>query len=178
MSGPLSYEVLRYAPLTWTFLAFLAWGVTGYSVWRKERERVLALHGRPVVVVSIRVAGSPVDPHHLIGVTNASGDVATNVTISRVAIKGSVGLEFNSLPSLAQSPAPTWIDYTVTGLGVFTSRELWHVFEALNVDSFSTTLEFSNFGNSRRWGLQCKFYWDFVTKELRCSLGDVHPIQI
>lgn len=89
------------AAACWVLSATIAWGWTGYSMWAKERRRVISLHGRPVVVPELLPINSESDPHWLIGVRSTTDDVAINVMLDPVKISDYVTLEFDPIPSLA-----------------------------------------------------------------------------
>jgi hypothetical protein len=161
---------------------------TAYQVWSKERKRVIELHGRPEVLlesVDIPIAANAT--RKALQFTNPSAYPAMNITIANIRVEERDGnpieIEFQPVSHLAKD-AKT-VEYAIRGTGVLSRMDL---LTCLKLDrrvtlygtlrgTFQTTVEFSNYGNAKRWEIQYALECDFTAGRIFCHPGTCRSLR-
>jgi hypothetical protein len=173
--------VPRYLSAAFALCAFLA---ASYLVWKREREAIVQLQGRPEVSLSITRIGTPQMGQHLFGLMNASESTATNVTLSPIS-EGNFIYRFDPIPSIVRSTANAYMDYHATTLaGTAIGAHNTDMVRVLgtgkalgSVLTYETKLEFSNFGDVSRWQSDYSLRFDFDAGAITCTPGACRKIR-
>ncbi len=177
------YAAARHVSNDWFVAASLVIAplllvVAAYLAWRDEHEEVLGLQGRPEVSLGIVRIGGRLDGYYVFQLSNAAEDTAMNVSLSPIT-DGVVVYEFDSIPSIVKSPAPTSMTYHGKMAAGSQPQIAGHNSDMVAVlglnrrgaQSFKTALEFSNYTGTCRWQVEYFIDCDFDSKTMTCRAG-------
>jgi hypothetical protein len=169
-------------------LGFLCFLSASYLVWADERRRVVQVQGRPEVSLNILRMGNALDGEWFFRLTNSSDNTAMNVTLTPVT-DGIVRYEFDSIPSIVKSPAPSNMNYrAIVPLSPplpsiplpGNNRDMVRVLglgKAGGTETYGTSLKFSNYGSDSTWQIEYLLECNFENNTMKCIAGACRKVR-
>jgi hypothetical protein len=169
----------KWALLMWFVIALCAWAWTGYSVWARERNQVISLHGRPQVALKAVIMGDSVNAEPYFQLHNDSPDLAVDIKLSPIKNNsfeihfspvGSVGKNYEGVAyQVSCPPYKSSIEHSnLMMLAIWQSageHPQDKIFRA------PTVMEFSNYGHTKTWNAEYVVEFHLDEKRVVCVPG-------